>query len=79
MNPRVLTVEYKDDYKLLLTFTNKEVKLFDLLAYLNYPVYEPLKDEVFCKQVKAIDGVIQWNDYIDFSPDTVYLESKPVL
>ncbi len=79
MNPRVLTVEYKADYKLLLTFTNKEVKLFDLLAYLNYPVYEPLKDEAFCKKVKAIDGVIQWNDYIDFSPDTVYLESKPVL
>ena len=79
MNPRVLTVEYKDDYKLLLTFTNKEVKLFDLLAYLNYPVYEPLKDEAFCKKVKAIDGIIQWNDYIDFSPDTVYLESKLVL
>jgi len=78
MNPRVLTVEYKGGYKLLITFTNKEIKQFDFSAYINYPVYEPLKDEAFCKKVKAIDGIIQWNEDIDFSPDTVYLQSKPV-
>jgi len=37
-----------------------------------------LKDETFCKKVKAIDGVVQWNDEIDFSPDTIYLNRKPV-
>lgn len=78
MNPRVLTVEYKGGYKLLITFTNKEVKLFDISAYLNYPVYEPLKDEAFCKKVTAADGIIQWNEYIDFDPDTLYLDSTPV-
>jgi len=78
MNPRVLKVEYKGDHQLLLTFTNKEIKQFDLSAYLNYPVYEPLKDEAFCKKVKTADGIIQWNEYIDFDPDTLYLESKPV-
>lgn len=78
MNPGVLMVEYKEGYKLLLTFTNKEIKQFDFSAYLNYPVYETLKDEAFCKKVKAIDGIIQWNDFIDFSPDIVYLESKPI-
>jgi len=75
MNPRVLKVEYQDDYKLRLTFTNKEVRQFDLSAYLNYPVYQPLKDKSFCKKVKAADGIIQWNEYIDFDPDTLYLES----
>jgi len=78
MNPGVLAVEYKGGYKLLLTFTNKEIKQFDFSSYLSYPVYEPLRDEAFCKKVKAIDGIIQWNDTIDFSPDTVYLQSKPV-
>jgi len=78
MNPRVSTVEYTGGYKLLLTFTNKEIKQFDFSAYLQYPVYEQLRDEAFCKKVKAIDGIIQWNDDIDFSPDTVYLQSKPV-
>ena len=78
MNPRVLTVEYKGDYQLLLTFTNKEVKQFDLSTYLNYPIYEPLKDEAFCKKVKADDGIIVWDEYIDFDPDMLYMESKPV-
>jgi len=78
MNPRVLKVEYIGDYQLLLTFANNEVKRFSLLDYLHYPVYEPLKDETFCKTVKALGGTIQWNDDIDFDPDTLYLESKSV-
>ena len=78
MNPRVLKVEYKGDHQLLLTFTNNEVKQVDLTAYLNYPVYQPLKDESFCKKVKSIDGIIQWDEYIDFDPDTLYMESMSV-
>jgi hypothetical protein len=76
MNPRVLKVEYKGNYQLLLTFTNKEVKQFDLSTYLNYPIYEPLKDEAFCKKLRADDGIIVWDEYIDFDPDTLYLESE---
>jgi len=78
MNPRVLKVKYIGDYQLLLTFTNNEVKRFDLLNYLHYPVYELLKDEAFCKTVKAAGGTIQWNEYIDFDPDTLYLEGKSI-
>ena len=78
MNPRVLAVEYKGNHKLLIQFTNKEIKQFDFRPYINYPVYTPLKDETFCKKVKAIDRVVQWNDEIDFSPDTIYLNRKPV-
>ena len=29
MNPRVASVQYQSSYKLILTFTNKEVKEFD--------------------------------------------------
>jgi hypothetical protein len=78
MNPRVLKVEYKGQYHLLLTFTNKEVRQFDLTNYLSYPIYQPLKDESFCRNVRVVNGILQWNDDIDFSPDTLYLESKPV-
>jgi hypothetical protein len=78
MNPKVLTAQYKGNHKLLLTFTNNEVKQFDLKAYLKYPVYESLKDETFCKKLRVTDGIVQWNDYIDFDPDTLYLESKTI-
>ncbi|MBX9734022.1 MAG: DUF2442 domain-containing protein [Chitinophagaceae bacterium] len=76
MNPRAVAVEYQDDYTLLIRFSNNEVGQFDLKGYLKYPIYEPLQDEAFCKKVTVVDGVLQWNDYIDLDPDLVYLESK---
>jgi len=79
MNPRASNVKYKGDYQLLITFTNGEVKQFDLTPYLNYPVYFPLKDNTFCKKVRIDDGIVQWDEYIDLDPDTLYLESASVL
>lgn len=78
MNPRVISVEYKGGYKLLLRFANNEVKLFNFSSYLHYPVFEPLTDEAFCRKVRAANGTVQWNDEIDFDPDTLYLESVAV-
>lgn len=76
MNPRVEKVKYESKYKLILTFTNGEVKEFDFSSYLKYPVYEVLKEEVFCKKVKPFNGTAVWDDIVDFDPDTLYLESK---
>lgn len=78
MNPRILFVQYLKHYKLLLTFTNKEVKEFDLSGYLHFPIYTPLKDEAFCSKVKVFNGTVIWDENIDFDPDTLYLDSIPV-
>lgn len=78
MNPRIKTVVYKKPYKLILSFTNGEHKEFDISPYLSYPIYEILKDESFCSKVKTVNGTVDWNDEIDFDPDTLYLESKPL-
>ncbi len=76
MNPRVIAAKYKSKYKIILTFSNKEVKEFDVSSYLDYPVYSPLKDESFCQKVQVYNGTVIWNDTIDFDPDTLYMESK---
>ena len=76
MNPRVKNVKYKSPYQLVITFNNDEIKIFNLIDYLQYPVYEPLKDPVFCNKAKVLLGTVVWNDSIDFDPDTLYLESK---
>ena len=34
MYPRIKDVKAQDDYKILLTFTNDEVKIFDVKPYL---------------------------------------------
>ncbi len=79
MNPRVTKVTYKHPYKLIIKFTNDELKKFDFAHYLKYPVYEKLNDPAFCSKVKSFQGTAVWDDEIDFSPDTLYLDSKPVL
>lgn len=42
MNPGAKNIIYKSSYNFTVTFTNGEVKKFDLHPYLNYPVYEDL-------------------------------------
>lgn len=76
MNPRVTDVEYKSQYKLILTFENGEMKEFSLLPYLQYPVFDLLNDESFCRKAKVFNGTVVWDDITDFDPDTLYLESK---
>jgi hypothetical protein len=79
MNPRVSSVQYQSPYKLILTFSNKEVKEFDFGQYLHYPVYEVLKDESYCRKARIFNGTVIWDDFTDFDPDTLYLESKPLI
>ncbi len=76
MNPRVKAVQYESPYKLILTFTNNEVRAFDLSHYFHYPVYESLRNESFCAKAKVYLGTVIWDEVIDFDPDTLFLESK---
>jgi hypothetical protein len=79
MNFRVSSAYYQSPYKLVLTFTNKEVKEFDFRGYLKYPIYRSLKNENYCNKVKVFNGTVSWDDFTDFDPDTLYLESKPLV
>ena len=75
MNPRVIHVSYQSPYKLLLTFSNREQKQFDLTPYLRYPVFQPLQNEAFCQKAKVCFGTVAWDEVIDMDPDTLFLES----
>lgn len=79
MNPRVSLVQYESPNKLILTFTNREVREFDFSSYLNYPVYEALKDETFSRKARTLNGTVVWDEFTDFDPDTLYLESRPLV
>lgn len=77
MNPRISHVQYQSPYKLLLTFTNYEIKVFDFSRYLSYPIYTILNDEAYCKKAKVFNGTVIWDENTDFDPDTLYIESIP--
>jgi len=78
MNPRIKGVKPMDDYKLRLTFTNGQVRIFDVKPYLSQGVFRELRNVVMFQTVKPVLGSIQWQNGQDFCPDTLYLESKPL-
>jgi len=76
MNPRIKEVKPNPGYTLSLTFTNGEVKVFDVKPYLDIGIFEELKDISLFNSVKPFLGSIQWKNGQDLCPDTLYLESK---
>jgi hypothetical protein len=76
MNPRVTYVEPLENYRLKLKFTDNSIREFDMKPYLKYPAFEDLKEDDIFKNVSLFLGTVKWNDKIDMSPDTLYLESN---
>ena len=77
MNPRVVYVNPMPNFQLLLEFEGNDTRIFDVKPYLEIGVFKQLKSEALFNAVRAIRGTVQWNDEIDFCPDTLYLDSKP--
>lgn len=78
MNPRVKGVEPEKDYFLKISFTNGEVKIFDVKPYLSFGAFTELKDLSQFNSVKPFLGSIQWANGLDLCPDTLYMESKEI-
>lgn len=72
MNPRVINVQSKENYTLLLTFDNSEQKVFDVKPFLDKGIFKELKDKNKFSQVKPFLGSIQWQGGQDFCADTLY-------
>ncbi len=77
MNPRIAKVKATDNFNLELTFTNGEVKIFDVKPYLTKGLFNELRDEKVFNSVKCVLGSIQWINGLDLCPDTLYEESVP--
>jgi len=75
--PRVISVSLMADFKLLLTFTNGEQRLFDAKPLLSVEAFKPLNNKSTFEAVKTAYGSIMWPNNIDYCPDTLYAESCP--
>lgn len=78
MNPRVKAVTANQDYTITLTFTNGEIRVFDVRPYLDFGFFVELKDRRYFTAVRPCLGSVQWPNGQDFCPDTLYLASKEI-
>ena len=75
----VKKVKPLSNYKLELTFENKEKKIFDIKPYLDTGLFRTLKDEKFFKMVRISYDTIAWPNGIDLDPEVLYEKSKALI
>ena len=72
---RVKSVKPEDGYRLWVEFEDGAEGTIDLLADLWGPVFEPLKEVGFFRQVFIDEyGVICWPNGADLAPEVVHAE-----
>ena len=65
------------EYKLLITFDNKEQRIFDITPYLSDSFFAPLKSPSVFNSVKISPISLEWAGGIDMCPDELYYNSVP--
>ena len=68
-----------ENYCLLITFDNKEQRIFDVSPYLDDIFFSPLRNLAIFQTVKTNPITVEWAGGIDICPDELYYNSKPVL
>ncbi len=76
MEPRIKNAKLNKDFTFDCLFVNGELKNFDIKPFLNKGRFAELNNFDKLKNFKIIDGVLNWFDELDISPDTVYLLSR---
>ncbi len=74
----VKDVKPQDDYKLLLTFANEEVKLFDVSQYLEIGKFKELQNKSLFNSVRVHFDSIEWSNKLDLDPEVLYNKSVKV-
>lgn len=73
----VKQVKPLDNFKLLLTFENGEVRIFDMNPYLGKGIFKELKDINIFNSVKVSFDSIEWQNEADMDPEILYEDSIP--
>lgn len=74
---RIRTVEPKENYTLLLAFTDGKTGVFDVKPYLSSgSVFKEIENKALFQGVKVDHGTIEWPNGLDLCPDCVYKETK---
>jgi hypothetical protein len=75
---KVMAVRANDDFSLDLKFNDGSTRRFDVKPYLEYGIFNELKDKGYFKRVKVAFGTVQWPNGQDISPEPLYLESTVI-
>ena len=83
---KITAITPLDDYRLRVSFSNGEIRIFDFKPDLEFPAFRPLKHKPLFASVTLCHGTAYWpydrkkeniaND-IDIAPETLYWDGVP--
>ena len=78
MYAQVTAVQATDDHKLILTFDNKERRLFDIKHYLTVGRFSELRDIMVFKRAGVAFDTVEWQNGLDLDPEFLYAKSVEI-
>ena len=78
IHPRVKAVVAEEDYTLEITFTNREVGIFDCSHLITFGVFKEFEDIHYFMRAHVEHGTVVWPHEQDICPDTLYQDSTKV-
>ncbi|MHC4175993.1 MAG: DUF2442 domain-containing protein [Planctomycetota bacterium] len=72
MYPSVVRVAPNEDFTLAIEFDNGEAGILDVRPYLEFGVFQKIKDHEHFKRVRVAFDTIEWDRGVDLDPEFVY-------
>jgi hypothetical protein len=72
-----IEVKPLEQHRLLITFDNRERRIFDVTPYLSDSFFAPLRNPAIFQTVKTNLLTVEWAGGIDMCPDELYYNRKP--
>lgn len=76
MHPSVKNVTPNEDYLLSIDFDNGERRILDMKPYLDFGVFQKLKEPNEFNRVRVSFDTIEWESGADLDPEFVYSKSQ---
>ena len=74
--PTVIRAEYREEYRICLTFNDSVQSTVDFGQWLHGPVFGPLKDIGYFQRFFLDGGTVGWPNGADIAPETLYEQAK---
>ncbi|MBX3629994.1 MAG: DUF2442 domain-containing protein [Nitrosomonas sp.] len=76
MYPSVKHVVPAEDYTLSIDFDNGERGTLDMKPFLDFGVFQRLKDRAAFNRVRVVFDTVEWDTGIDLDPEFVYRKCR---
>jgi hypothetical protein len=74
--PSVKNVFVDEDFVLLIVFDNGQQGKLDMKPFLDFGVFQRLKEHNAFKRVRVAFETIEWDSGVDLDPEFVYAKSQ---